>query len=93
MEAKKCSECGVKAAIKHIVDLRERVIAMTSQLHTIDDPDEFDRMSERLRVLRRNVEGSNMLMEACMRGSNDEGKSETVLACISYGFKVGRLSR
>ena len=75
------------------MELREQVIEMTSQLHVIDDPDEFDKMSERLRVLRRKVEMTNMLMEACMRGSNDKGKSETVLACISYGFKVGRLSR
>lgn len=93
IEAKKCSECGVNAAIKHIVELRERVVSVTSRLHLIDDPDEFDRVSENLRLLRRKVDKSNMLMEACMRGSNERGKSETVLACISYGFKVARLGR
>jgi energy-coupling factor transporter ATP-binding protein EcfA2 len=93
IEAKKCAECAANAAIHHIVELREQVVVMTSQLHITDDPDEFDRMSESLRLLRRKVDMSSMLMETCMRGSNDKGKSETVLACISYGFKVGRLSR
>ena len=93
MEAHKCTEFGVHAAIQHIVELRESVIELTSTLHSIAEPDEFDRVAEELRVLRQKVESSNMLMETCMRGSDDKGKSETVLACISYGFKVGRLSR
>ncbi|CAB9525400.1 expressed unknown protein [Seminavis robusta] len=93
VEAQKCTECGVNAAIKHIIELRERVIEVTAQLHCIADPDEFDQVAEELRTLRGKVENSNVLMETCMRGSNDKGKSETVLACISYGFKVGRLTR
>ena len=92
-EAKKCSELGVRAAINHITDLRERVVCMTGELHEIEDPDDFDRVLEQLRREREKVESSNMMLETCMRGSDDAGKSETVLACISYGFKVGRLSR
>lgn len=93
LEAGKCSQLAVQIAIDHVSNLRERVVRMTGQLHMIEDPDDFDRVLEQLRKERTKVDQSNILLEACMRGSDDRGKSETVLSCISYGFKVGRLSR
>ena len=93
LEAKKCSQLAVQFAIDHVSNLRERVVRMTGQLHMIEDHDDFDHVLEQLRAERSKVDQSNVLLEACMRGSDDRGKSETVLACISYGFKIGRLSR
>jgi len=92
-EARKCADCGIKTAIQHITELRERVVRMTTELHEIEDPDKFDQKLEQLRREREMVEQSNMLLETCMRGSDEKGQAETVIACISYGFKVGRMSR
>ena len=92
-EAEKCSQFGLDAAVRHIVGLRENVVNLTNYVHEIVDPDEFDRVLEVLRTEREKVEQSNRLIEMCMKESNDKGKSQTMLACISYGFKLGRTSR
>lgn len=92
--AQKCSHLAVRTVLDHIGSLRDGVVDMTGQLHEVDDPDDFDHLLEQLRRERVKVEQSNkFVLETCMRGSDERGQSETVLSCLSYGFKIGRLSR
>jgi energy-coupling factor transporter ATP-binding protein EcfA2 len=92
-EAQKCAQFGLDAAVRHVIEVRDSVVDITSRLHEIEDHDEFDQILVKLRGERRKMERSNMLVELCMRECTDKGRSETMIACLSYGFQLGRLSR